>query len=98
MTRSLVFATALPLPTDSGGALRTWQNVVALSDAVPVGVFGLRPDRPASPPRDGIEMWSSSRDPSLTDSTLASSLDWLRDPVAVPWDQYYSTSALAEVA
>jgi polysaccharide biosynthesis protein PslH len=77
--------------------LRTWQNVVALAHAGPVGVFGLRADRPAPPPRDGIELWCSSSDPSLTDSTRLDSLDWLRDPAAVPWDQYYSSSALAEV-
>jgi polysaccharide biosynthesis protein PslH len=97
MTRSLVVATALPLPAYSGGAMRTWQNVVALADAGPVGVFGLRADDPAPPPRDGIELWCSSRDPTLTDPTRMSSLDWLRDPVAVPWDQYFSTSALGEL-
>jgi glycosyltransferase involved in cell wall biosynthesis len=97
MTRSLVVATALPLPAHGGNALRTWQNVVALSAAGPVGVFGLRADDPAPPPRDGIELWCSSRDPSLTDPARASSLDWLRDPVAVPWDQYYSAGAVAEL-
>jgi polysaccharide biosynthesis protein PslH len=97
MTRSLVVAVALPLPASSGDALRTWQNVVALTDAGPVGVFGLRADDPAPPPRAGIELWRSSSDPSLTDPTVLSSLDWLRDPVAVPWDQYYSPSALAEL-
>ena len=97
MTRSFVVATALPLPAYSGGALRTWQNVVALSAAGPVGVFGLRADEPAPPPRDGIEVWCSSRDPSLTEPTRFESLDWLRDPDSVPWDRYYSTSALAEL-
>ena len=97
MTRSLVVATALPLPAYSGGALRTWQNVVALAHAGPVAVFGLRADRPAPPPREGIELWCSSSDPSLTDPTRLESLDWLRDPAAVPWDQYYSRSALIEV-
>jgi polysaccharide biosynthesis protein PslH len=97
MTRSLVVAAALPLPAHSGNALRIWQNVVALAEAGPVGVFGLRADEPAPPPRDGIELWCSSRDPSLTDPTRGSSLDWLRDPVAVPWDQYYSAGALAEL-
>jgi polysaccharide biosynthesis protein PslH len=97
MTRSLVIATALPLPASSGGALRTWQNVVALADVGPVGVFGLRVDDPARPPRAGIELWRSSRDPSLTDPALMSSLDWLRNPVAVPWDQYYSPTAFAEL-
>jgi polysaccharide biosynthesis protein PslH len=77
--------------------MRTWQNVVALADAGPVGVFGLRADDPAPPPRDGIELWCSARDPALTDPTLMSSLDWLRDPVAVPWDQYFSASALGEL-
>jgi polysaccharide biosynthesis protein PslH len=97
MTRSFVVATALPLPAYSGAALRTWQNVVALAHAGPVGVFGLRSDDPAPPPRDGIELWCSSSDPSLTDPTRLESLDWLRDPAAVPWDQYYSRSALAEL-
>jgi polysaccharide biosynthesis protein PslH len=97
MTRSFVVATALPLPAYSGGALRTWQNVIALSAAGPVGVFGLRADEPAPPPRDGIEVWCSSRDPSVTDPTRFESLDWLRDPVSVPWDQYYSPSALADL-
>jgi glycosyltransferase involved in cell wall biosynthesis len=97
MTRSFVVATALPLPAYSGGALRTWQNVIALSAAGPVGVFGLRADEPAPPPREGIEAWCSSRDPSLTDPTRLESLDWLRDAASVPWDQYYSTSALAEL-
>lgn len=97
MTRSLVVAAALPLPAHSGNALRTWQNVVALADQGPVGVFGLRADAPAPPPRDGIELWRSSRDPSLTDPAHASTLDWLRDPAAMPWDQYYSPAALAEL-
>jgi glycosyltransferase involved in cell wall biosynthesis len=97
VTRSFVVAAALPLPANSGGALRTWQNVVALSAAGRVGVFGLRADEPAPPPRDGIESWCSSRDPSVTDPTRFASLDWLRDPAAVPWDQYYSARALAEL-
>jgi hypothetical protein len=97
MPRSLVIAPALPLPAYSGNLLRWWQNVVALSAAGPVGVFGLRADAPARPPRDGIEVWSSSSDPSLTDHARLNSLDWLRDPVAVPWDGYYSTGALAEL-
>jgi polysaccharide biosynthesis protein PslH len=97
MTRSLVVATALPLPAHSGGALRTWQNVVALCEAGPVGVFGLRADDSAPPPRAGIELWCSSRDRALTESTALESLEWLRHPDAVPWDQYYSTSALEEL-
>ena len=97
MTRTLVIAPALPLPTYGGNLLRWWQNVVALSAAGPVGVFGLRADEPVPPPRDGIEVWSSSSDPSLTDHARLNSLDWLRDPVAVPWDAYYSTGALAEL-
>ncbi|HMF82917.1 MAG TPA: glycosyltransferase family 4 protein [Acidimicrobiia bacterium] len=97
MTRSLVVAPALPLPAHSGNLLRWWQNVVALSSVGPVGVFGLRADEPARPPRDGIEVWASASDPSLTDHARLNSLDWLRDPVAVPWDEYYSTGALAEL-
>jgi glycosyltransferase involved in cell wall biosynthesis len=97
VTRSLVLAAALPLPAYSGGALRTWQNVVALTHAGPVGVFGLRAEEPTSPPRAGIELWRSSSDPSLTDPTSLESLDWLRDPAAVPWDRYFSPGALAEV-
>jgi polysaccharide biosynthesis protein PslH len=96
-TRSLVIAVALPLPINSGGALRTWQNVVALADAGPVGVFGLRADDPSPPPRPGIELWCSASDPSLTDPSGMASLDWLRDPVAVPWDRYYSQATLAEL-
>ena len=97
MTRSLVVAPALPLPAHSGNLLRWWQNVVALSSVGPVGVFGLRADEPARPPRDGIEVWASASDPSLTDHARLNSLDWLRDPVAVPWDEYYSTGAFAEL-
>jgi hypothetical protein len=97
MTRSFVLASALPLPASGGGALRAWQHVVALAAAGPVGVFGLRADKPAPPPREGIELWCSSGDPSLTDPALLSSLDWLRDPAAVPSDRYCSSSALAEL-
>lgn len=97
MTRSFVVATALPLPASSGDSLRAWQNVAALAGLGPVGVFGLRADEPAPPPREGIEVWCSSREPSLTDPARLSSLDWLRDPVAVPWDQYFSPSALGEL-
>ena len=95
--RSLVVATALPLPANGGDAMRTLQNAVSLTSAGPVGVFGLRPDAPTQPPRAGIELWSSSRDASLTDPAVVSSLEWLREPGAVPSDRYFSSRALGEL-
>jgi glycosyltransferase involved in cell wall biosynthesis len=77
--------------------MRILQHAMSLTSGGPVGVFGLRADALTPPPRPGIELWSSSSDASLTDPAVASSLDWLRQPGGVPWDQYFSTDALAEL-
>jgi glycosyltransferase involved in cell wall biosynthesis len=71
--------------------------VVALSGSGPVAVFGLRADEPAPPPRPGIEVWRSGTDPAPTDPVGASALDWMKEPGAVPSDQYRSDRAAAEL-
>jgi glycosyltransferase involved in cell wall biosynthesis len=72
--------------------------VRALLDHGPVGVFGLRADAPSPPPRPGIEVWTSATDPSLTDPAVPTSLEWMKDPEAVPSDRYLSPASAAEVS
>jgi len=94
--RALVLASALPFPPRYGGAIRTWQNVVALSRMGPVAVFGLRTDSRSAAPLSEIEVWRTSSAGSPTNRE-GESLDWLRGPGAVPADAYFSPGAWAEI-
>lgn len=96
MTRTLVLAPALPFPPRYGAAIRTWQNVVALSRMGPVAVFGLRTDSRSPTPLSEIEVWRTSSAGINADGE-GESLDWLRRPGAVPADAYFSPAAVAEI-
>jgi glycosyltransferase involved in cell wall biosynthesis len=104
MLRTLVLAENLPYPTLKGGDLRTWQNVNALASLGPVGVFGLcsNDSRAAAKPKDGIEFWRSSSDPSLAYPLPANrkiaARAWFLDSTGHPADLYYSDAAAEEIS
>jgi polysaccharide biosynthesis protein PslH len=95
--RTLFLAVKLPYPTQGGGDLRVWQNVVAACGLGPVAVFGLLREPRRAPPHPAIDRWESSSDPSLTVAPDGpEALQWLADPGASPADSYLSPVSEAE--
>lgn len=89
----------LPLPVRGGADLRAVSTIEALAACGPVAVWGIYPQSPAPPPRDGIEVWTSSSDRRLSDprAQARASLEWLRSPDGHPSDRWFSELAAREL-
>lgn len=89
----------LPLPVRGGADLRAVSTIEALAACGPVAVWGVYPQPPMPPPRDGIAVWTSSSDRRLSDqrAQARASLEWLRTPDGHPSDRWFSELAAREL-
>jgi polysaccharide biosynthesis protein PslH len=80
-----------------GGDLRVLQAISGLARFARVAVYGL--EAGVAEPPEGIEIWRSSDDRSVTDPrrVAASSLKWLREPQGHPYDRFVTETVTGEL-
>ncbi len=80
-----------------GGDLRVLQAISGLARFARVAAFGLEDGTAEAP--EGVEIWRSSRDRSVTDarSVAATSLRWLREPDGHPYGRFVTETVAGEL-